>query len=295
MVKLFNISRNLILEQNSKITALRNSILNKKPISIYYVGPYPEVYSGDRYEIAPIIMGSNSRSGNLVVWAYVTKGTSKKGLPGWKMFRVDRIRKIKDNPNAEEFDLNSLPEYVAGKAPGMMKSLSSVDVYSPYLSDKEKTEPTPIPQKTEPEPTEPEVTKPEPEPTEPEPTEPETQPGQGEIPVEKPDMKTDKFNNEIFNTSIVPKVKEINGQKTISRIDYENAVKELYRKKENEWRNYQRKLTGNIKAGEGTRFRFDRESKNEIDHILDRQRIKIVDQNTENLSEIIKRFKRLIN
>ena len=43
-------------------------------MSIYYQGPPEEVRSGQRLDIEPIVMGKNSKSGNLVIWAYVFKG-----------------------------------------------------------------------------------------------------------------------------------------------------------------------------------------------------------------------------
>lgn len=138
---------NFLLEQDSKILTLRNAILNKTPITIDYGGPVDVVLPGKRIDIQPIVMGKHKTSGNLVIWAYVFKGVSKKGLPNWKMFRVDRIKSINYKMGISSFILTSIPGYIQGKAPDMMKSLQSVDVYSPYI-EKKTTQPQ---QKIEPE------------------------------------------------------------------------------------------------------------------------------------------------
>jgi hypothetical protein len=64
------------------------------------------------------------------MWAFVFKGISKKGLPGWKMFRVDRIKSAKLNFDVSNFKLKDLPGYQKNKAPSAMKSLSSVEIFS---------------------------------------------------------------------------------------------------------------------------------------------------------------------
>ena len=62
-------------------------------------------------------MGTHGKSGNLVIWAFVFKGVSKKGIPDWKMFRVDRIVSAKLNFDVDKFKLRSMPGYIRGKAP----------------------------------------------------------------------------------------------------------------------------------------------------------------------------------
>jgi len=92
------------------------------------------------------------------------------------------------------------------------------------------------------------------------------------------------------------KVKDIDGQKVVNKQDYETAVKDLYNRKEGDWKNYQRQVAGNDRPGEGTRARFDKESRTELDTLLNKDNIKVQDENQpENLSETIKRIKTLIN
>ena len=202
MFNLVNITKSLFLEQqdDSKLTLLRKSITERLPITINYKGPADEVVSGQRFDIEPIVLGKNAKSGNLVIWAYVFKGVSKKGLPGWKMFRVDRIENVKINLG---------------------------------------------------------------------------------------------INIDAFNI-LKSKVKNINGERVISSLDFEDAVRDLYRKKEDDWKNYQRMITGNVRPGEGTRKRFDNTSKEELGKLLIKNNIKITNNLQEPLSEMIIRIKSLI-
>ena len=163
MTVLYEIVNNLLLEQDSKLEIIGKAITERIPVSIYYRGPANEVREGQRIDIEPIVLGTHAKSGNLVIWAYVFKGISKKGLPDWKMFRVDRINSAKLNFNVTNFKLESLPGYERGKAPDAMKSLSTVQIYSPYWFKGE--EPITPPERPEVKPTEP--VKPEVKPTEP--------------------------------------------------------------------------------------------------------------------------------
>lgn len=290
MFNLFEITTTLLLEQDSKITDLRTAIINRKPITIQYSGPPGEVLSGPRFDIEPIIMGTNAKSGNLVIWAYVFRGTSKKGIPGWKMFRVDRIDNVDTSGlTADSFKLSDLPGYQKGKAPNAMRSLSSVMIYSPYWFEeykkyaKKPTQPPPPPP-TQPAPRQITIPQP-PEGEEPAPAEPE-------IPT-SPDLSQHRLDTIVFN-DLQNKIKEIDGQKTITTQEYTNAVKELKDKKEGEWKTYQGMVTGNIRPGEGTRKRFETSSKNEIDTLLRKNNITISDNVENTLAEIQKRFKSLI-
>lgn len=295
MSNISNIFEELLLEQDAKLLLLRNAISERKPITIDYRGPSDEVASGVRYDIEPVVLGTHAKSGNLVFWAYVFKGTSKKGLPGWKMFRVDRVNQIKTKPGLNPFKLTDLPDYQKGKAPNAMKSLSKVEIFSPYWFEDDvrfkKDQPT---QPAPPKPKQPVVTKPTPTPDKPvqQPTpEPEKVEPQ---PVSSPEPQKN-YGPEVLNT-LKSKVQDVNGQKVINRQDYETAVKDLYNKKEGEWKNYQRQVAGNDRAGEGTRARFDKESRTELDTLLNKDNIKVQDENQpENLSETIKRIKTLIN
>lgn len=292
MKKLFETVKGLLLEQDSKLMILRKAISDRIPVTINYKGPAGEVLSGQRADIEPVVLGKNAKSGNLVIWAYVFKGTSKTGLPGWKMFRVDRIDSVKFNVGVKPFKLTDLPNYQKGKAPNAMKSLSSVDVFSPYWFEDDvryktntPTQPAPPKPKQQVAPKQKEV----PAPTQ------EPQPQKEPIAIEKPEMSTQDFAGETFN-QMQSKVRDVNGEKTISQKDYEDALSDLYNKKEGEWKNYQRMVSGNERPGEGTRARFNNTAKEELDNILSKNNIQVVSGNPpENLSEIFNRFKSLIN
>lgn len=294
MSNILNIFEELLLEQDAKLLLLRNAISERTPITIDYRGPSDEVASGVRYDIEPVVLGTHAKSGNLVFWAYVFKGTSKKGLPGWKMFRVDRVNQIKTKPGLNPFKLTDLPDYQKGKAPNAMKSLSKVEIFSPYWFEDDarfkKDQPTqPAPPK--PKTTTPTTAQPSPQP-QPKPTpEPEKVEPQ-DIPTSEPQKN---YGPEVLN-NLKGKVKDIDGQKVVNKQDYETAVKDLYNRKEGDWKNYQRQVAGNDRAGEGTRARFDKESRTELDTLLNKDNIKVQDENQpENLSETIKRIKTLIN
>ena len=250
-------------------------------MSIYYRGPANEVREGQRIDIEPVVLGKHKRTGNLVIWAFVFKGVSKKGLPGWKMFRVDRIVSAKLNFNVKNFDLNILPGYQKGKAPNAMKSLSSVDIFSPYwYKEGETIETPPIPKQPE---------------------SPETEPVDVEIPpderpIEKPLNISNKEVLDRISNNLKSKIKKINGQDFITQVDYDHALKDLYNNKEKEFKIYQKAISGNLRPGEGTRKRFTDTSKAELDKLLATNNIKL-EQPPNQLLEINKmkkRFKRMI-
>ena len=283
---LSEIINELLLEQDNKLEVLRKAIGERLPISIYYSGPPNEVREGQRIDIEPIVLGNHAKSGNLVVWAYVFKGISKKGLPGWKMFRVDRIKSAKYNVlGATNFNLKDLPGYERGKAPNAMKSLSSVEIFSPYwFEDDErfKAGPREFP------PEWPEV--------QPKPAPPKPAPPVGAGPVVQPKVSSKEALGKIYN-DLRPQIRNINGQNFISGKDYENAINNLYHSKEEEFKVYQRAIGSNERPREGTRARFTNTSKSDIDKLLSKDNIQISD-NPEQLAEghrIQKRIKRLIN
>jgi hypothetical protein len=282
MTILKEIATDLLLEQDSKLEVIRKAIGERIPMSIYYRGPASEVREGQRIDIEPIVLGKHVKSGNLVIWAYVFKGISKRGLPGWKMFRVDRIISAKLNFDVSTFKLKNLPGYQKGKAPSAMKSLSSVEIFSPYWFDdneRYKSMPKDLP-----------------------PEYPEVKPVEPEIPpegrtIEKPSAVSSKEELKRIYTNLLSKSVDTNGQRTISQMDYDNAINDLYRAKESEFKVYQRAISGNEKPGEGTRKRFMDTSRKEIDSLLAKDNAQLAG-NTEQLSEAYKiktRFKRLIN
>lgn len=271
----------ILLEQQSTMSTISKAIGERIPMSIYYDGPPEEVRTGQRIDIEPIVMGKNAKSGNLVIWAYVFKGVSKKGLPGWKMFRVDRIKSAKLNPSGNRFKLNELPGYVKGKAPAMMKSLSSVNIFSPYwFDDEERYEPQPYPVEIPTEPERPILTQPKPE-----------------YPNDPPSALANKT-----YTELEPQIRNQNGRRTISKSDYEMALKNLTGYQKDQWKQHQRAISGNERPGEGTRQRFNDTSKFELDRVLAQNNIDVDDNvnldNNEMLAEgyrIQSRIKRLIN
>ena len=102
-MKLYNTVKSLILEVAS-IDSVVNAIKNKDKIIIYYDGDEP----GGRglRNIEPVCFGY-SKAGNPVLRAWDEEGashTAYKGeqpLPGWRLFRVDKIQSFK--PSGEKF------------------------------------------------------------------------------------------------------------------------------------------------------------------------------------------------
>ena len=103
-MKLYNTVKSLILEVAS-IDSIVNAIKNKNKIIIYYDGDEP----GGRglRNIEPVCFGY-SKAGNPVLRAWDEEGashTAYKGeqpLPGWRLFRVDKIQSFK--PSGEKFN-----------------------------------------------------------------------------------------------------------------------------------------------------------------------------------------------
>ena len=102
-MKLYNTVKSLILEVAS-IDSIVSSIKNKDKIIIYYDGDEP----GGRglRDIEPVCFGY-SKAGNPVLRAWDSEGASHTGykgeqpLPGWRLFRVDKIQSFK--PSGEKF------------------------------------------------------------------------------------------------------------------------------------------------------------------------------------------------
>jgi len=96
-MKLIESLSSLILEAAS-INDIKNSIEKKQICTIYYTGDEP----GGRglREIEPVCLGY-SKANNLVLRAWDQTGASHTGylgsqpLPGWRLFRVDKITMYK--------------------------------------------------------------------------------------------------------------------------------------------------------------------------------------------------------
>jgi len=103
-MKLYNSLKTLILEVAS-MEAVRDSISKRNKCIIYYIGDEPGG-KGLR-EIEPVCLGY-SKAGNLVLRAWDYQGAShtaykgKQPLPGWRLFRLDKITMFK--PTEEKFD-----------------------------------------------------------------------------------------------------------------------------------------------------------------------------------------------
>jgi len=109
-MKLYNTVKSLILEVAS-VDSIVSAIKNKDKIIIYYDGDEP----GGRglREIEPVCFGY-SKANNPVVRAWDNEGASHTGfkgeqpLPGWRLFRVDKILSFR--PSGEKFT-QVRPEY----------------------------------------------------------------------------------------------------------------------------------------------------------------------------------------
>ena len=103
-MKLYNTVKSLILEVAS-IDSIVKAIKNKDKVIIYYDGDEP----GGRglSNIEPVCFGY-SRAGNPVLRAWDFEGASHTGykgeqpLPGWRLFRADKIQSFK--PSGEKFN-----------------------------------------------------------------------------------------------------------------------------------------------------------------------------------------------
>ena len=103
-MKLYNTVKSLILEIAS-IDSVVDAIKNKNKVIVYYDGDEPGG-KGLR-EIEPVCFGY-SKAGNPILRAWDDAGAShtnykgKQPLPGWRIFRLDKILSFK--PSGEKFD-----------------------------------------------------------------------------------------------------------------------------------------------------------------------------------------------
>ena len=103
-MKLYNSFKSLILEMAS-VDSIVDAIKKRKKIVIYYDGDEP----GGRglREIEPVCFGY-SKADNPILRAWDSEGASHTGykgeqpLPGWRIFRVDKISSFK--PTGEDFN-----------------------------------------------------------------------------------------------------------------------------------------------------------------------------------------------
>jgi predicted DNA-binding transcriptional regulator YafY len=98
-MKLYNIVKRLILEKSAE--EIVNSIKNKNLVTIYYDG---DDNGGKGLRVIEPFCYGVSKAGNAVIRAWEREGasyTAQKGeqpLPGWRLFRVDRIGSYNFDP-----------------------------------------------------------------------------------------------------------------------------------------------------------------------------------------------------
>ena len=118
----------LILEIAS-IESISDAIKNKNKVIVYYDGDEP----GGRglRQIEPVCLGRMKGTNNLAVRAWDEEGASHTGykgeqpLPGWRLFRLDKILSLK--PSGEKFT-----EMRPNFNPNGDKSMTSVIIISKF-------------------------------------------------------------------------------------------------------------------------------------------------------------------
>lgn len=270
-----------------KTKPLVDAIKNRNPVTFYYSGPKsPEkdsVKSGVRVRAEVVAMGL-SKKGNVIVRAYVQPpSVTKKGYnkTNWRTFIVNRMSNI--NILSDEVFDNKRPGYKEGA-----ESDRGPMVTTYVTADWTKT-PDVKPKEVPPSPT--------PKPVEKSVKEPLPQPKVDDKPSATPLQQKDNV-GDVFKTL---KPNEVNGEKIITTQDYQQAVNNLYKKKEEEWKNSQKELGKNTYPGEGTRKRFEMDSNKELSNILKQNNINVADNipepettETEPLQETISRIKSLM-
>lgn len=131
-MKLYNTLKTLILEVAS-IESIVDAIKKRQKVVIYYNGDEPG--GNGLRTIEPVCFGY-SKAGNPVLRAWDLEGAShraylgKKPLPGWRMFRVDKI--VSFRPTAEKFNK---PQ--PGYNPRGDKSMTSVVINATFNNNQE--------------------------------------------------------------------------------------------------------------------------------------------------------------
>jgi hypothetical protein len=286
----------LLNEQNlsgKKTKPLVDAITKRHPVTFYYTGPKtPEkesVKPGVRIRAEVVAMGL-SKKGNLIIRAYVQPpSVSKKGFNkhGWRTFIVNRMSNI--NVLTDDTFDEKRPKYKEGE-----ESKRGPMVVTYVTTNWDEIPQTPDPQEPTTEPTPEPKAEPTPEPEVPEKGDEELpQPKVDDKPSPLPDVEKVNYVGDVMNT-IQSKIKDINGQKQITTSDYEEAKRNLYKKKESDWINKQKELGLNINPGEGTRKRFEVSSNLDLSNELKKNNIKVVDGSQEPLQENIQRIKSLM-
>ena len=103
-MKLYNVIKQIILEKS--VDQITNSVKNRNLVTIYYDG---EDNGGKGLRVVEPFCFGVSKAGNLVLRAWEREGasyTAQKGeqpLPGWRLFRYDRIGSFNTDPT-QSFD-----------------------------------------------------------------------------------------------------------------------------------------------------------------------------------------------
>jgi len=293
-MKITHIYKKILSEQSvletTKTKPIVNAIKNRNPISFYYSGPRKpkkdSVKPGKRIEAQAVALGLSKR-GNLIVRAWVQPpSVSKKGFNkhGWRTFMVGRMSNV-EILSDKIFD-QSQPKYKLGDD----KSMTVTYVTSDWDKRPKQVQNKQKPQQTTTEPIKTTKLKPiEPQ------KEPESLPqiNPKTKPTTEPEVttKTD-FSGQVFDT-LKTKINNIDGKQTVSLSDYENSINDLYKNKEREWIDNQKKIGGNSNPGQGTRERFKKETKFELDNQLRKNNVEISNLDN-NLQENIFRIKSLM-
>lgn len=118
-MNLYNIAKDIILETVNRDGILK-ALENRKIVNFWYDDPDdPEEVRPGYREVEPYVYGKHYKSGNDVVRGWLIRGTSKTGeedpsvVPGWRLFRVDRMnnwqeRKDKFKPYTESGDTSHI-------------------------------------------------------------------------------------------------------------------------------------------------------------------------------------------
>lgn len=284
---------------NSKTAIITNAIKDKKPLTFFYTGPRSpkkdSVKPGYRIKGESVALGLSKR-GNLIVRMFVKPpSASKRGFKkhGWRTFIVDRMSQLKLHDD-ETFELNR-PLYKEGDDNSMtvtyVKSDNNISEPKPTTQVKptpvNQTEPTPT-QQVEPQPTTDNQPSTDNQPKE---IDKEVDNNLPEPPKQTKPLSNPNLENDI-NLEIKKYVKDNENKKQVSVSDLEKIKKQIYTIKERNWRQEQLKLNKTSNTGEGTRRRLSNEASNEIDNILNKNNIEII--NDLNINEDIIRIKTLM-
>ena len=105
-MKLYNVIKQLIFEASTD--DISNSIKNRNVVTVYYDGDDDGKNTGKGLRVIEPYCYGKSKKGNMVVRAWEREGASFTGskgeqpLPGWRLFRVDKILSFR--PSGEKFN-----------------------------------------------------------------------------------------------------------------------------------------------------------------------------------------------